>query len=464
MCGHAFDSIGSFFKDVVAPVGEVVGGILDPAIIPFEAAGALAGGLSGGGLGGAVTGAGFGAAAGGLLDSAGVLGNLGSEVSDTLGITGLSDSANNFLGLGTAGVGSGGGAAGDAAITAEGTLGPGAVTAGGASALAPVSGGVASAASTGAIGSLPGVGASDLTSGLSFEQPIGADISSLTSAGSGGIGGIGGAAGTDLLSNTGGAGALIPNGGLSNIPLDPITASVQPINGLSPAASGANFNQITGNASGLTGNDLYGNVPSVAGGTGGSSSGGLVGKGLSSLGVGPETSAAIGNNAGTIISGLGLAKDLLTPTALTGVSNLQSEAASLQNGGNSLTSYLTNGTLPPGVQTSINTATKAAQAAVRSKYASMGMSGSTAEQQEINSITQTASTQGFQIADTLLQQGINETQLSAQLYQDIINVTAQQNAATGQAIANLASSLSGGSGNNGRNIVIPASVFSQQGA
>ena len=114
------------------------------------------------------------------------------------------------------------------------------------------------------------------------------------------------------------------------------------------------------------------------------------------------------------------------------------------------------------MQTSIDTATKSAQAAIRSKYASMGMSGSTAEQQELNQITETASTQGFQIADTLLQQGISETQLSSELYQSIINVSMQQNAQTGSAIANLASALSGGSANS-NNLVIPASLLQRTG-
>lgn len=164
---------------------------------------------------------------------------------------------------------------------------------------------------------------------------------------------------------------------------------------------------------------------------------------------------------------------------------LQSQAANLNSQGQKLASYLDSGNLPAGVQQSIDQATKQAEAAIKSRYASMGISGSSAEAQDLANARQTAVTQGATIATQLLQQGVSEQNLAAQLYgqlfnqsasqqqlaaqlnesmisnaiqqtgmsnqlfAELLNLSTQQNAQLGQAITNFAASLA----NTGRPVI-----------
>ena len=194
-------------------------------------------------------------------------------------------------------------------------------------------------------------------------------------------------------------------------------------------------------------------------GTGGGSGGGAIGgkTPLASSGSGLWNDLTSGNvsnlpgdvgkliasNPGAVLAGGGLLYNLLRNNNIPGQSQLTGEAAQLAAQGKKLSSYLQKGTLPPGVQTSIQTATAAAEAAIRSKYASMGLSGGTAEQQEINGIRAAAVSQGTQIAENLLNTGITESNLAAGIYENLIKINQDQSAATGQAIANFAAALNG---------------------
>ena len=105
-----------------------------------------------------------------------------------------------------------------------------------------------------------------------------------------------------------------------------------------------------------------------------------------------------------------------------------------------------NGTLPPGVQGSINQAAEAQKAAIQSRYAAQGGSGSSAMQQELSAVDAWAAGQGAQTAMSLLQSGISEAGLAGQLYQSITNTALQQDEQLGQSISNFGASLSGGGG------------------
>jgi hypothetical protein len=127
-----------------------------------------------------------------------------------------------------------------------------------------------------------------------------------------------------------------------------------------------------------------------------------------------------------------------------GQPQVSAAASQLASQGATLQGYLNSGTLPPGVQTGIDSALKAAQASIRSQYASRGMSGSSAEAQDLANAGQVASTQGANIAMSLLNTGISETQLSSQLYTQIMNEALAQDQQLGSAIGNFASALAGG--------------------
>ena len=164
------------------------------------------------------------------------------------------------------------------------------------------------------------------------------------------------------------------------------------------------------------------------------------------------------NPMSTLASAGMLAKNFLGNQNVPGANALKTEAGQLQTQGNQLSGYLASGTLPPGVQTSIDQATQAAKAKMRGSFASMGLSGSPMEASAMANIDQTASAQGAQIATQLLQTGMNETNMSAAIYDNLLKFNVGQNDQTMKAIASLAASMAGGSPNNSGNSYSPEQV------
>lgn len=109
------------------------------------------------------------------------------------------------------------------------------------------------------------------------------------------------------------------------------------------------------------------------------------------------------------------------------------------------------GKLPEGAQASIDMNTKANIAAIKSKYAGMGMSGSTAEAQDIATAKQSALAQSFAVSQQLAQEGLSAltttpyagsvTQLggdTATLLEELLRDETNQGSALGTALANFA--------------------------
>jgi hypothetical protein len=145
--------------------------------------------------------------------------------------------------------------------------------------------------------------------------------------------------------------------------------------------------------------------------------------------------------------GLGL-ETILGSKSVAGQPQIAAQAAADASQGATLQSYINSGTLPPGVQGGLNQALAAAQASIRSQYASRGMSGSSAEAQDLANAQQVAQTQGTSIAMNLLNTGIQESQLSSQLYTQIMNQALEQDQQLGSAIGNFATALAGSGGGN----------------
>lgn len=123
---------------------------------------------------------------------------------------------------------------------------------------------------------------------------------------------------------------------------------------------------------------------------------------------------------------------------------LKGQAATQSAQGQQLETYLANGTLPPGAQAYVDQQTAAQKAAIQSKYAALGMSGSTAEIQELNNVDAQATSQMFQIASQLYSTGVTETGASSQLYDLLMNAQNADNAQIGNAISTFVSALGGG--------------------
>lgn len=150
------------------------------------------------------------------------------------------------------------------------------------------------------------------------------------------------------------------------------------------------------------------------------------------------------NPLGSAVAGLGLARSMLSPDKLAGMDDLKANAAALQAQGAQLGGYLQNGTLPAGAQASLDSAVKSGEAAIRSKYAGLHQSGSTAEIQEINDLHQRAAAHSFDMANTLLNTGLKETGMSSDIYAKLMGLQQDENNATGSAVSNFAAALAGG--------------------
>lgn len=86
-----------------------------------------------------------------------------------------------------------------------------------------------------------------------------------------------------------------------------------------------------------------------------------------------------------------------------------------------------------------------AQAAIRQRYASMGMSGSTAEQDDLNAASQAGVDQQFKIGQQMAQTGLAAiaalTGQSAAIYTSLLNAATAKDTALGTALSNFAAAV-----------------------
>lgn len=408
---------------IAAGAADVGVGAATAGVIGEVGAGALIGAGGGAALGAATGGdPGMGALTGAI--SGGTISGLGPVVGDALGIGVTGGDA--LAGAGAGAVGSaiaGGNPLTGAALGAAGGLTTGLMsttTPSGASA----SGATAPGTSAAAVAPAPGSGisgVSDLT-----VQPIDAvnpapDIPSISSSGD--------LSSTIATANGGGSGVGPISAGPSGT-VTPSTGAFQPAPAPQLDMSGIATEAPTLSTPGF---DI--------GKTGGSTVSNFVDN--PTLG---NFGKMVGANAAPLVAGGGLLYNLFNKPSTAGLDQLNAEATALGQQGQELSSYIQSGKLPPGAQAALEQATKSAQASVRSKYASMGMSGSTAETQELNNVTLQAQAQAFSIADQLLKTGIDETGLAANIYEGLAQIDLAQSQQTGTAIASLAAALSGNGG------------------
>ena len=218
--------------------------------------------------------------------------------------------------------------------------------------------------------------------------------------------------------------------------------------------------------------------------------------------VGTFLSSPTGKLISTGVSGIGLARDLLSasnPNPIPGEAQLASLAQQLGSTGASLVApnaaaatqvagqatgqaatlenYLTTGTLPTPVQDALDQATQSAVTNIKAQYAAKGMPpNSSSEQQDIASVEQNAIIQGGTLAAQLYSQGVSLDQLASQIYtglvgsgtsaagagagalESVVGTNTTINTGVNNAIANLSSALGGGSKAiiNGNTVAIPA--------
>lgn len=425
-------------------ISTAIGTVLESVAGSVFGAGGLLGvagtAIGAGAIEGAALGGGISALEGKNIGKGALLGGL------TGGIGGGATSALEGAGVGTlAADGIGGliGGAGAGLITGENpkqalktglisgglSLAEGYLSGQGAGKAPSTGGGSSSAASTAAPAS---VGAVD----PNVTAPAG---SSLPGSGGGGSG-LPGSFGTGAAGETGSA-ALGQESSFGGAP--PTSGATTSVAPSAPSVSG------TGGDVVITGNPLSVNtkIPGI------DSLGPILAPKSANDNSGKSKLNTLLHSPGALLAGGALGANLLAGNKKPiGFSALEGQAQQELTQSRQLEGYMGNGTLPPGLQTGIDSATASAAATIRSQYAARGMSGSSAEAQDLAALNQRATTQGAQIAMQLFQQGVSEAGLSDQIYAQLMQVQQQEDQETTGLIGQFATALGGlgrGTGTNG---------------
>lgn len=131
-----------------------------------------------------------------------------------------------------------------------------------------------------------------------------------------------------------------------------------------------------------------------------------------------------------------------------GIENLRGIAAEAQNQSqmmNRSANEAMQGNLPGGAQQSIDSALRSAEATIRSRYANLGLTGSTMEAQDMADLQRRAVAQRFEIGRGLAQTGLSaaagQGQLAGSLYEKILQAETEQGTAFGDALSEFAGLL-----------------------
>ena len=433
-------------------LGEIGGAILGEIIDPFGG-GAIGYGLS------AAAGAELGGTVGGVAS--------GEPIGKALE-TSLPGAALSGLGAGIA-TGAGGGGWGFGA-PADAAAGPAAAAAGSATPAAAV-GGAAPAASAGGAVAAPGDWTGAFQPGDLFSGGTGPGSAALGTGAAASDAGTASAAGapygtplppnntTGFISQSvasGNAPPTIPGIGPQS---SPIQTGTIPTAGITPALSDQlataqpSASSLLSGPVSITGG--AGNpgtsVINTATGIGASASGGGAGGGtatdpgfLSNLTQGNFGAAAKDIPLGAVIGGGGLAYEALKGTpAVPNLSNLNQIAGASEAQSQALINAELSGQLPAGAAAGVQQGLESAQAAIRSQFASLGLSGSAQEAEALATAAQTSAANSFNIAAQMGQQGISLAGLPAQVYQTIMQTVLQSDQAFSNSIVNFATAAAG---------------------
>lgn len=455
---------GGLFKSLLEPVSDVAAFASGfPELIPLINAGETTGLdlASGKSLGKSLgQGAISGGEAFGAQQAIGALGAEFPQTAQSLGLPTGGNSLSDLLGV-TQGAGSIAGPGtigGDISSLFSSTgLSPG-VASGNPTAAANVSGSTANA--------MPTAPTSTGTGGGAVGGP-GAGAASLSAPASVGAGGAGGDATFSPDTGNTQLNSLLKGFSAEQTAGQPVTDAlsqqvISASNAASPGGTDVSLNQ-PGAISGLTGSAVPQSAAAAGAATGAGAAAGQGNTGLNLLksltgsgnqGVGGAFNSFLGANANLAVpAGILGYEALSSGKEPKGTNELRSEAGQIMTQGSQLQSYIQNGTLPPGFQGAIQQNLSAQQAAIKSRYAAQGMSGSSAEQQDLQNAAVQSQAQSAELAMGLLSQGINETGQSAGIYQNLLKDVGASDAGLTSALAAFASAAAGGN-NSGQTLKI----------
>lgn len=142
----------------------------------------------------------------------------------------------------------------------------------------------------------------------------------------------------------------------------------------------------------------------------------------------------------TSLAGLGQA----AATGLGGKTAEQKRLESLAQGLAGQASTDLSGQLSPAMQGGIHSAAESAKAAMRTHFASMGLSGSSSEAQALANIDQTAAFQGAQLAQQIMNRGVQESGMASELYQALMKNAMEQEQDLMTSLGRFSTALAGG--------------------
>lgn len=393
-------------------------------------------------------------------------------------VAGVGDFLGGLIGLGGGEAAAGGAAAGSGIADLTGIVGTGEGLFGGATGLEGtlLAGGVPAAdiASGAALGTAGlGAGATALDF-LGAPAASGFNAEALTpgiGAAGGGPGVLGAAA--PPPTPVGASGTSVFDSGTAGIPGVNSAGAPAATSAVAPAGASAASTAAPSGVAGVTDATAAGGVPAAAGGAPAAQSSSISDL-LSKAGSGALKSLT-SNPLGVALGAGGLGYNVYEGSKNTkNQQALQAQAATatqnstaLEGQGQQLTSYLTNGTLPPAYQTQIDQSIASAIAQAKSNAAAQGLptdpTQNTALATQIQQIQNQAPILQEQIAaqlagvgTSLINAGAGSAGLSGQLTSTLVQNDTSQAANAGKAIATLAAALNGKSstsvGNSGISI------------
>ena len=437
------------FFTFLAAVGEAIAGAVGSAAVAAGAGGTLAGALGTAaefGIGGAALGAGESAIMGknplqgaeaGLIGGA-VTGGLGGLLGGSLGST-----AGGAV-AGALGGGLGSLATGTNPLTGALTGGVGGGIAGSMGGL----GGAGGAAPGGAQSAVSALGPTyDPTQAFTTSGGL-PNISGDLTQGAPSLGGTSGTIGpTTQLDALGKMASGAPVSAMGNAPVDTPSGGSIFSNLFGGNGAGAGDVASVGSPA-VPGTMATGNINTPAPGLDGAASGGASGAagagGIKNLFSDPL--GTIKANPGLALAGLGMGYDVLKGNQMPkGYAQLEQQANTLAAEANQLTQGALNNALPPEAQAQLDQAQNSAMQQIRSKYAQMGLSGSSMEAQAQAGVNEAMASQGYSIMQQLMSQGLSAAQAANAALTQIMNANVAQGAATSGAIGNFAGALAGSS-------------------
>jgi len=154
-----------------------------------------------------------------------------------------------------------------------------------------------------------------------------------------------------------------------------------------------------------------------------------------------------GGNLAPLLAALGLGGAALSQggqSAMPEQGNLE-QLANQAMGNAAMANSLRSGRLPPGAEQYADQAYADAAAGIQSRYAAMGLSGSTMEAQDLASAQARTEGMKYQMAADATQVGIQSMNLADTIYSQIADYQLQQDQQLQDALAAFASAASGGS-------------------